>query len=256
MESEKIAIKSLVGYLLLMSISVFILTLIIRDSDGSLIQQTLQVILQVICSTYIIYIVIRFYGWDNVGFRKINKKGLIWFIPHMFIIIAMMYTFLKGIYLKLPFLNNEIWLILLMNFIGCLLAGASEEIIFRGIMLNSFKNKQSMVKSMMIGSLGFGVIHIGTVLVGSPLIDALAGAIRSCLLGFALVTLTIKINNIVPAIIFHVLWNFILMSSNLVNIEISRFYMLGNPINIAIGVILGIIVIREHKHNNSCFYGI
>lgn len=247
MRNEKIAIKSLLGYLLLMIISTLILNNIAEFVNGSLMQQILQLILQAVCSAYLVYIINRYYGWENVGFRKINIKALIWFIPHMLIILAMIYTFVKGIYLKIPTLNNEIWIILFINFIGCLLAGASEEIIFRGIMLNSFQDKKSIVKSMIIGSLGFGVIHIGTVLLGMPPIDALAGAIRSCLVGFALVVLTIKINSILPAIVFHVLWNFILMGSDIVNIEISKYYILGNPVNIAIGVILGMIVIRDHK---------
>lgn len=251
MKSEKIAIRSLVGYIVLMIISALILNNITKVVNGSLMQQTLQIILQAVCSIYLIYIINRFYGWKNIGFKKINIKALIWFVPHMSIILVMMYTFVKGVYLKSPSLNNEIWIILFMNFIGCVLAGASEEILFRGIMLNSFQNKKSIAKPMIMGSLGFGVVHIATVLLGMPLIDALAGVISSCLIGFALVVLTIKINNIVPAIIYHILWNFILIGSNIVNIEISKYYLLENPTNIAIGVILGIIVIREHKYNNK-----
>lgn len=251
MKREKIAIKSLSGYLVLMIISTLILNNIKEVINGSLMQQTLQIILQAICSIYLIYIIIRFYGWKNVGFKKVNKKALIWFIPHMSIIIVMMYTFVKGIYSKSPSLTNEIWIILFMNFIGCLLAGASEEIIFRGIMLNSFKSNKSIIKPMIIGSLGFGVIHIGTVILGMSLTDALVGTIKSCLVGLALVALTIKINSIVPAIIFHVLWNFIIMASNLVDIEISKYYILECPINIMVGVILGLIVIRDYKYNNK-----
>lgn len=251
MRSKNIAIKSLVGYLVLMAISVIILNNIGAIINQPLMLQVSQIILQAICSLYLVYMINKYYGWINVGFKKINKKDLIWFIPHLSIILAMIYTLVKGIYLQEQSFDNNIWIILLMNFIGCLLAGASEEIIFRGMMLHSFLDNKSIIKPLVIGSLGFGVMHIATVFIGMPLIDALAGTIRACLVGMALVTLTIKINNIIPAILFHVLWNFILITSNMLNLEISKYALLGNPINLAIGIILGVIIIKNYKRNRK-----
>lgn len=250
MEKKKIVIKALIGYLLLMGISTFILNSVRIYINSNIIYNILQVVLQFICSIYLIYIINKFYGWNNAGFTKVNIKSLIWFIPHIFIIMMMMYTLGKGMYINSSLLNIEIWILLVMHFVGCILAGASEEIIFRGMIVNSFKTKNSIKKAMLIGSLGFGVIHIATIFIGMSPIDAIAGAIRSCLLGIALVPLTIKINNILPAIIFHVLWNFILIASNILNIELSKYYLLANSINIIIGVVLGFIVAKEYKNSN------
>ena len=69
----------------------------------------------------------------------------------------------------------------------------------------------------------------------------------SSLLGFAFVGLAMKMKNIWPLIIFHSLWNFILMVSQTLQLEVSLAAGICNIINIFMAIILWIIVIIEEK---------
>ena len=127
------------------------------------------------------------------------------------------------------------------------MAGFSEEIMFRGMLLNTLKGKIPLISAMIVSSLGFSVVHITTIFVGKTLIEAIVNVIVSSLLGFSFVPLAIILNNILPLAIFHTLWNFIIIASSTMEISISNVYLLCNPINIIISIILWTIIIKKHK---------
>ncbi len=251
MVKKRVAVKTLIVYLILVTMSTAAVKMIEQSIENKFLFTSLEIGLQLVCTMYLVYVAKKSYGWKNAGFTKINAKGFIWFVPHTIIISCMMYTLGQGIYENIELINMQVIAVIILNFIGCIIAGASEELIFRGMVLNSFKTQKSIVPAMVISSLGFGIVHIGTVFFGMPLIDALAGALSSSLLGFALVPLTIKLNNIVPAMMFHVLWNTVLLTSGMLRIEISQVAYLTNPVNIIIGIVLGIVVIKEHKKQKN-----
>ena len=61
--------------------------------------------------------------------------------------------------------------------IGTVIAGFSEEIMFRGMLLNTLKGKIPLISAMIISSLGFSVMHITTIFAGKTLIQALVNVI-------------------------------------------------------------------------------
>ena len=86
--------------------------------------------------------------------------------------------------------------------------------------------------------------------------EGIAYVIYSSLLVSTFVALAIKLNNICPIVIFHVIWNFILMVSSSINVEISKVALLCNPVNIIIGAILWIIIIRNQIKKNKLKYNL
>ena len=105
--------------------------------------------------------------------------------------------------------------------------------------------------------LGFSIAHITTIFMGKSLrIEAIINVIYSSLLGFSFVALAIELNNIWPVVIFHVIWNFILMASSLIGVEVSKVSLLCNPLNIIMGVILWTIIIRDQRKKNKLKYSL
>ena len=249
MEDLKISIRSIIVYELIMIIGSMIMSSFDITSDNKLAQLIGNSIIQLISSGYIVYIIKKFYKLENIGFSKIKKDKLVWFIPYIFILISMLYKFIEGIYKNISYFNSTTLISIVLIFIGTVIAGFSEEIMFRGMLLNTLKGKIPLISAMIISSLGFSVMHITTIFAGKTLIQALVNVIASSLLGFAFVPLAIILNNILPLAIFHTLWNFIIIASSTMGINISKVYLFCNPINIIISIILWTSIIKKQKKN-------
>ncbi len=253
MNSKKIAIRTMIIYISIMMIGTYITNNILGYiyNDFEVLLSLLMT--QFIATLSIIYVVKKFYGWQNVGFNKIRFNNLIWFAPYMFLIVDMVYYFSENIYLKYTSFNSYTWITLIIIFIGTLLVGFSEEVIFRGILLNSLKSEKSILKAMILSSVGFSIIHIVNVFVGMSLVEVCIQVIETIILGFLLASLAIKLNNIWPNIIFHSIWNFILMSSNVIGSSVPTISVICTPLNIIIGAILWKSIIKYEKSNIKTF---
>lgn len=255
LNNKKRAIAAIIIYLLIMIIGVSINNnfFSMENNIGRLISLS---VIQVVSSAYIFYTIKKYYGWKNIGFGKLNSKSLVWFLPYALILIAMGFSLVQSISENIGSFSYETWLTIILTLVGTSLAGFSEEVIFRGMILNSFKSDKSIIGAMIISSIGFSIVHITTIFIGKSLIEAIANVIYSSLLGFSFVALAIKLNNICPIVIFHVIWNFILMVSSSINVEISKVALLCNPVNIIIGAILWIIIIRNQIKKNKLKYNL
>lgn len=247
MNEKSLAIKTIFYYLLIMIVVMMCANLVFVYMNISFGKEIGLVITQFLSTGYVLLVINKNYEWEEIGFGKINKKYLLWFIPYMFIIISMLISFVLGVYENKDVINTSIICNLILILIGTCVAGFSEEVLFRGMLLNSFKSSKNLLGAMIISSIGFSITHITTVFVGNSLGEAIFTVFNSSLLGFSFVALTILINNIWPMIIFHSLWNFILMSSQILDINLSKFTFLCNPFNIVIGIILWCFLIKEHR---------
>lgn len=249
MNGKKIAIITILTYISIMAIGIYITnnTLALTYNDFKMLISSL--ITQFIATLSIIYIVKKFYGWKNVGFNEIRFNNLIWFVPYIFVILDMVYHFSENIYLKYTSFNSNTWITLIIIFIGTLLVGFSEEVIFRGIVFNSFKSEKSILKTIVLSSVGFSIIHIVNVFTGMSLLEVGIQIMETILLGFAFSSLAIKLNNIWPNIIFHSIWNFIIISSNVIGSSVPTISVICTPLNIIIGVILCVLIIKDEKNS-------
>ncbi|CED93984.1 CPBP family intramembrane glutamic endopeptidase [Romboutsia ilealis] len=218
MEDVKISIRSIIVYELIMIIGTIIMSSFIRISDNNLTQLISNFVIQLISSGYLAYIIKKFYKLENIGFSKINKDKLVWFVPYILILTPMLYKFIEGILKNISYFNSTTLISIILIFIGTVMAGFSEEIMFRGMLLNTLKGKIPLISAMIVSSLGFSFVPLAIIL-----------------------------NNILPLAIFHTLWNFIIIASSTMEISISNVYLLCNPINIIISIILWTIIIKKHK---------
>ena len=261
MSKKKGALITALGYYIVMILAL-IITNIISGYMGANIVNGMDVnesnivykfIMQIPPTLFLIYMINKYFGWEISGFKKINKKNLIWFLPYIVVFIFMLNEFIYEIYTNADTFNKSTYMIIIFTFLGTAMAGFCEEVIFRGIILNTFKNEKSIIPAMILSSLGFSIFHLVTIVMGISIIDVIIRIFYSSLLGFSFVGLAIKINNILPITIFHILWNFILMASEALSLELSSVVGLSNILNIFMAIILWTVILIKEYRNRKCY---
>lgn len=255
MNKKKAGILALMGYLVTMGIGILIgktITSLLGENVLSTMNINssniiYKIIIQIPSTVFLLYFIKKYYNWRDIGLTSKNSKSLIWFVPYLVILILMTNKFIIEMSKNLGSYDSNTWLLIIITFIGTFMAGFCEEVIFRGIILNAFRNEKSYVLAMITGSIGFSIVHITTIIMGNSLLDALVTVFYSSLLGFAFVGLAMKMNNIWPLIIFHSFWNFILILSQTLELEISLAAGICNVMNIFMSIILWISVIVGEK---------
>lgn len=258
MSKKKAGILSLIGYLVTMGIGLLIGN-IVSNILGENVLGTMNMnlsniiykfIIQIPPTVFILYFIKKYYNWEDIGLSSKISKKLIWFAPYLIVLVFMIGKFITELSKHISTYDSSIYLLIISIFIGTAMAGFCEEVIFRGIILNSFKSEKSYIIAMIISSLGFSIVHITTIVMGNSLLDALITVFYSSLLGFAFVGLAMKMKNIWPLIIFHFIWNFILFASESLQLEISMAAGICNVMNIFIAIILWVVVIVEEKRKH------
>jgi len=95
---------------------------------------------------------------------------------------------------------------------------------------------------MFVSAIGFSLLHAVNVFGGVPLLGVPMQLITTFLFGFLLAPLMLKLNNILPLILFHWLWDFVLFAAPLLgeqtNTAVDTIALLNIPIEIIIGTVL------------------
>lgn len=251
MKNRKIEICIILLYIVFMLIGTQSSNYVFNLTDSKIAQMAILTSGQVVATIGVNKIIKKHYSWEEVGFGKINKKSMTWFIPYILIILIMATTLLVGIFNNFSKIDEMLWIMLVLNLIGTMYAGFSEEVIFRGVILNNLKKDSSLILAMLVSSVGFSILHITVVFSGFSLIESVYKVFYTSLLGFAFGALAIKINNLWPLVIFHVLWNYVIIASSLINMEVSRYSLFFNPINLILGIILWILIIIGEIKNKK-----
>lgn len=253
MNSKKKAYKIILIYLVIQIIGTFFKSTF-DISNLSMKYQIYNLIVQITSTFCIVFIIRRDFDWKEIGFAKINKKYLFLTLPHLFIILCMINTFIIGVSQNSSHYNISIWINLLIILVGSLAAGFCEEILFRGVLLNTLRKHNSLVYSMIISSVGFSILHLTTILSGKSIFYAIMNVIIASLLGFAFVALLLKLNNIWPLIIYHSLWNYILIASEMLDISLSKAAYYNNMVNIILTITLWFIIIKGEKNKRRLIF--
>lgn len=258
MSKKKAGILVLIGYLITMGIGILIGN-VVSNILGENVLGTMNMnsnniiykfIIQIPPTVFIIYFIKKYYNWEDIYLSSKNLKSFIWFVPYLIVLIFIIGKFITELSKHISTYDRSIYLMIITIFTGTAMAGFCEEVIFRGIILNSFKSEKSYIMAMIISSLGFSIVHITTIVMGNSLFEALVTVFYSSLLGFAFVGLAMKMKNIWPLIIFHSIWNFILIASQSLQFEISIAAGICNIMNIFMAIILWVVVIVEEKRKN------
>lgn len=253
MNKKRYATLTILGYFGVMLITVFMSNIILnliggvslRGVDIDSTNIIIKLINQIIPTLFLLYCMKKYYNWSDMGFSKINKKWTIFFLPYLIVITCMIVKFIIEVHINVESISLYTYFILGCTLIGTIMAGFSEEVIFRGILLNCFCTEKKFIRPMIISSIGFSIAHISTVFMGVSIIEAIVRVIQSSLLGFSFVGLAMKMKNILPMVLFHIMWNFIILASHILDINLSIAAGRCNIVNIIMAIIIWSIIILE-----------
>ena len=195
-----------------------------------------------------IFFVMRFFGWRNAGFGKLDKTQLIWLLPLLMLLAYKWYVSL-GAMSAFPF-DSPKWSTFAFFGFVTLLVGTGEELAFRGILLHSFLGKHAsrwrVALAMLVSAVGFALLHSVNYFGGEPLPNMLSQLVYTFRWGMLFAPLMLRLKNIIPLMVVHWLWDFVQFSTLISGeMAIVAHDYLQAPIEIITGLVLWYVVLRD-----------
>lgn len=188
-----------------------------------------------------VFWVTRYFSWQAIGFRPLDRKQFLWFLPISAVLISMWVVFLSGV--ARASLSADQWQSFALVGFTTLLVGFGEEIMYRGIVLHAFLTTGRVRWAMLVSAIAFSLLHSVNVFGGVPLLSVPIQLLNTFQFGFFFAPLMLKLNNILPLIIFHWLWDFVqIVAPSLVGEQTATamraIVQLGDPIQLILGTVL------------------
>lgn len=190
-------------------------------------------------------VVIKFLSWKDVLITVPNVKNLAWIVPVSIPLLFGWVGFLQST-TQAP-LNAQQLTTLSIVCVTTLLVGIMEELLFRGLLLNTLKQKRTVTQSILLSAVAFASFHILNLISGISIVAIPFQLLNAFISGLGLGCLAIRIGSILPLIIWHWLWDFLALGSGSIGFSISPFIMISNLL-IQIGLI--VIIWRTLKDKN------
>jgi membrane protease YdiL (CAAX protease family) len=140
-------------------------------------------------------------GWHDVGLNRMaSARGwaLAW-LPMIYIVGGLA----VAVVFHLPPAG-----VLAMILFNTLLVGFSEELMFRGVILQALRHVTSIWPAVLLTSVAFGAVHSLNVFVTGDLKPALIQSCAAFLSGIMFIALRLRTGSLWPSIIVHALWDF------------------------------------------------
>ena len=172
------------------------------------------------------------------SFGKLRVNMFFIFYVTLFVIATVL--FLKDKY----FLdnNNIVYLVITTN----ILVGLSEELMYRGVILQGFLINNSKVKAVIMSSILFSLLHVVNLFAAISFHDLLIQLINTFIYGVFASCLALKIGTILPFIITHGMWDNFVNSQRFVE-KYSLLFLIFIVFEIVVGFILFIRIVKEEK---------
>lgn len=117
-----------------------------------------------------------------------------------------------------------------MYLIACILAPITEEILFRGLLLNRLKSKYGVNKALVVSSIVFALVHFDIGIAGRVLFGLITGIMY------------LNTKSLLPSILFHIFANSLLLLPNLLA---TNQYVESEPVDelITNDILIGALII-------------
>ncbi len=237
----KIAILAAFIYTAIMGIGMFYMKTFLGISYGQPEMMNLFWFILIILNAINIFWVSRYFSWQAIGFRTLDRKQLLWLLPSIVVLIALWVVFLSG--LARTSLSAAQWQSFALVGFTTLLVGLGEEIMYRGIVLHAFLTTGRVRWAMLVSAIAFALLHSVNVFGGLPLLAVPIQLLNTFQFGFFFAPLMLKLNSILPLIIFHWLWDFVqIIAPSLVGEQtttaMKSIVQFNDPIQLILGIVM------------------
>ena len=139
--------------------------------------------------------------FEGYGIKGITKKDLHKTLFYGPLIILAFIQYFAGLDNTLPVTELAASCLLMIG------VGFIEELIFRGFLYQGIYKSSGLNKAILISGITFGVGHIVNLLRGYGFVDLIGQIIVAMAIGIALALLVAITKNIIPGILFHIVFN-------------------------------------------------
>lgn len=157
---------------------------------------------QIIAAAAFVLAVTLWKGWANeTGLRSVRDLRdlrLAW-LPVLYILAGLGAAVAAG----LPPASVVMWVL-----INTLFVGFSEELMFRGVLLQAFRSRYSIWPAVIITSLMFGAVHSLNIFTTGQVMQSLVQSVAAALSGLIFMALRLRTGSIWPGMLLHGLWDF------------------------------------------------
>lgn len=196
--------------------------------------------------------------WASRCYKKIHKEkkiikkrinlNILWIIPN-FILLALIF---KNNIMELFNFDHVKLISLIVYFFTSICIGISEEIMFRGGVLEYYSNL-SRKKAIIYSSLLFSLFHLSNFLISGNMFEVAIQLINTFIFGIFASGIVLRQKTLIPIIIYHSLWDFAMQLIIFGNSSSGIISVYSQLLTFIIGIILLISLkkINEKKHNKE-----
>lgn len=153
--------------------------------------------------------------WSIYCYKKIGRQGklfnravgksIIWIIPHYILLVIVLVDNMKlvGALDRIQILSLGIY------FFTSILIAVSEEVMFRGAILQHFL-RSGKRKAVIYSAALFSVFHLSNILISGNILSTVFQLISTFFFGLFASAIVIKQKTLFPILIYHALWDFIM----------------------------------------------
>ena len=182
----------------------------------------------------------RIFGHWHCGLRPVDWRGLAWMVPSFAVMAALVVAlFATG--------TVAVSGLALVIIVTMCLVGFSEELMFRGIVLKGALGELSTGKAILLSAALFSSLHAVNVLAFVPL-DGMAMQLGlTFIFGLAMACFALRVNSLVPPIIFHALWDMVQFLGGIWQADFGQLILIGIIVNTVMGAGLWWFVVGKWK---------
>lgn len=177
---------------------------------------------------------------ERYGIRGTTKKDLSKTLFYAPLIVLAFIQFFAGIN---PTLTTSEMAILCILMIG---VGSIEEMVFRGFLFKAIETKSGINRAVVISGITFGIGHIVNLSRGYGYAELMGQITVAIAIGIVLALLVAITKNIVPGILFHIVFN---ISGAITKAGSYEIYLMIAILSIALGYIFYLSRFMQGKKN-------
>lgn len=195
---------------------------------------------EVVMGLYSLAMARRLFGDWRCGLKPVNWRELVWLLPY----VAMLVTF-AAVLLRSE--QASLSLTSLATVAAMIALGFSEELMFRGILLQAGRRWLGPGKAVLLSALLFTIMHVANLLVALPPIGLLPQLSYVLFFGIAMGCIALRANSFLPLIAFHTLWDSVQFLGRLWSADFGMLYIPAIALNATMAAVLWISLRPQRK---------
>lgn len=215
MPSLKVGLRTTAIYLAMIAIAT-IFNFVVLDPPHDTITKLQRLLpVQLVLVGLCLYVIRRHLTWRSVGFGRIRWRALLWLLPSIMLMVVMAWDLWPALSAPAFQVVSGVGIALLISV--PLLVGFSEEVLFRGILLRGAMARLPVAHAMLLSAVLFALMHVLNGIVVQTIWPTLQQIAFALCVGFFLAPIALKIGNLWPLILWHGLWDMIVLASQIAN---------------------------------------